>query len=212
MEFIQHDAPLSGRIKDINLNDFISNQTKTKIIKFVDDNLVVLIKNQFINEYKLKEFSNFFGELDPPGPISNVKNLKGIPIGNLGDGEATWHADMTYLKQPPKYGILYAVEVPKNQGNTHFANMYKAYDKLPHNLKKIIDDKIIIHDSSHNSAGMLRKGFKKVSRPDLTPGARHPAVITNPQNNKKRLFLGRRPNAYILGLKINESEKLLNDI
>ena len=44
MEFIQHDAPLSGRIKDINLNDFISNQTKTKIIKFVDDNLVVLIK------------------------------------------------------------------------------------------------------------------------------------------------------------------------
>ena len=228
MEFIQHDAPLSGRIKDINLNDFISNQTKTKIIKFVDDNLVVLIKNQFINDYKLKEFSNFFGELDPPGPnpyginflpehpeinvISNVKTSKGIPIGNLGDGEATWHADMTYLKKPPKYGILYAVEVPKNQGNTHFANMYKAYDKLPHNLKKIIDDKIIIHDSSHNSAGMLRKGFKKVSRPDLTPGARHPAVITNPQNNKKRLFLGRRPNAYILGLKINESEKLLNEI
>jgi len=68
LEFIQHDAPLSGRIKDINLNDFISNQTKTKIIKFVDDNLVVLIKNQFINDYKLKEFSNFFGELDPPGP------------------------------------------------------------------------------------------------------------------------------------------------
>ena len=228
MEFIQHDAPLSGRIKDINLNDFISNQTKTKIIKFVDDNLVVLIKNQFINDYKLKEFSNFFGELDPPGPnpyginflpehpeinvISNVKTSKGIPIGNLGDGEATWHADMTYLKQPPKYGILYAVEVPKNQGNTHFANMYKAYDKLPHNLKKIIDDKIIIHDSSHNSAGMLRKGFKKVRRPDLTPGARHPAVINNPHNNKKRLFLGRRPNAYILGLRINESEKLLNDI
>ena len=68
MEFIQHDAPLSGRIKDINLNDFISNQIKTKIIKFVDDNLVVLIINQFINDYKLKEFSNFFGELDPPGP------------------------------------------------------------------------------------------------------------------------------------------------
>ena len=219
MEFIQHDAPLSGRIKDINLNDFISTQTKTKIIKFVDDNLVVLIKNQFINDYKPREFSNFFGELDPPGPnpyginflpehpeinvISNVKTSKGIPIGNLGDGEATWHADMTYLKQPPKYGILYAVEVPKNQGNTHFANMYKAYDKLPHNLKKIIDDKIIIHDSSHNSAGMLRKGFEKVSRPDLTPGARHPAVITNPQNNKKRLFLGRRPNAFVLGLKIN---------
>ena len=40
---------------------------------------------------------------------------------------------MTYLEEPPKYGILYALEVPKNQGNTHFANMYKAYDKLPQN-------------------------------------------------------------------------------
>ena len=59
---------------------------------------------------------------------------------------------------------------------------------------------------------MLRKGFEKVNRPDLTPGARHPAVMTNTQNNKKRLFLGRRPNAYILGLTINESEKLLNEI
>ena len=68
MEFIQHYAPLSWSIKDIDLNDFISNQEKTNILKFVDDNLVVLIKNQFINEYKLKEFSNFFGELDPPGP------------------------------------------------------------------------------------------------------------------------------------------------
>ena len=52
-----------------------------------------------------------FGELDPPGPnpygepfnkqhpeinvISNVIE-NGKPIGNLGDGEAVWHADMTY--------------------------------------------------------------------------------------------------------------------
>ena len=94
--------------------------------------------------------------------ISNVKDTKGTPIGNLGDGEATWHADMTYLEEPPKYGILYALEVPKNEGNTHFANMYKAYERLPTKLKEKIEDKIIIHDSSHNSAGMLRKGLKKL--------------------------------------------------
>ena len=69
---------------------------------------------------------------------------------------------MTYVKQPPKYGILCGVDVPKNQGNSHFANMYKAYDKLSHNLKTIINDKIIIHASSHNGAGMVGKGFKKL--------------------------------------------------
>ena len=144
MEFIKYDAPLSGEIKGIDLNNFISIETKKNIKKFVDDNLVVLIKNQKIDDYKLKDFSKLFGELDPPAPnpygvnflpehpeinvISNVKDSQGTPIGNLGDGEATWHADMTYLEEPPKYGILYALEVPKNQGNTHFANMYKAYE------------------------------------------------------------------------------------
>ena len=81
-----------------------------------------------------------------------------------------------------------------------------------HIIKEFIYYNIIIHDSSHNSAGMLRKGFEKVSKPDLTPGTRHPAVITNIQNNKKRLFIGRKPNAYILGLIINENEKILNEI
>ena len=59
MEFIQHDAPLSGRINNIDLNDYISNQTRKKIIKFVDDNLVVLIKNQFIKDYMLKSLVIF---------------------------------------------------------------------------------------------------------------------------------------------------------
>ena len=228
MEFVKYNAPLSGEIKGINLNNFLSIETKKNIKKFVDDNLVALIRNQNINDHKLKDFSKLFGELDPPAPnpygvsflpehpeinvISNVKDTKGTPIGNLGDGEATWHADMTYLEEPPKYGILYALEVPQNEGNTHFANMYKAYERLPTKLKEKIEDKIIIHDSSHNSAGMLRKGYKEVKSPDQTPGARHPAIITNPKNNTKRLFLGRRPHAYILGMSISESEKLLDEI
>ena len=228
MEFKNSKSSLGGEILNLNLNENINSKDINLIKNFVDERLVVLIRNQEIDDYKLKEFSSLFGDLDPPAPnpygvnflpehpeinvISNVKNDDGIPIGNLGDGEATWHADMTYLDTPPKYGILYALEVPPNQGNTHFANMYQAYEKLPIHLKKEIEDKVIIHDCSHNSAGMLRKGYKEVSSPDQTPGAKHPAVITNQQNNKKRLFLGRRPNAYILGMSLDESEKLLNEV
>ena len=228
MEFIKYDAPLSGEIKGIDLNNILSLEEKNNIKKFVDDNLVVLIKNQKIDDYKLKDFSKLFGELDPPAPnpygvnflpehpeinvISNVKDSQGTPIGNLGDGEATWHADMTYLEEPPKYGILYALEVPKNQGNTHFANMELAYSELPSRLKNKIDGKILIHDSAHNSAGMLRKGYSEVDNPSETPGAKHPMVITDKNTNKKLLFLGRRPHAYIIGLELEESENLLNEI
>ena len=42
--------------------------------------------------------------------------------------------------------------------------------------------------------------------------AKHPLVIRDPQTNKQLLFLGRRPHAYILGMEINQSEDLLDDI
>ena len=83
---------------------------------------------------------------------------------------------------------------------------------LSKSLKNKIDGKILIHDSAHNSAGMLRKGHSEIKEPSETPGARHPIAITDQKTNKKFLFLGRRPHAYIIGLDINESEDLLDAI
>ena len=228
MKLINSVKSLGGEIVDLDISNKLTQDQINFINQSWDERLVLVFKKQNLDDHKLINFSKYFGELDPPGPnpygitflpefpeinvISNVKNKQGAPIGNLGDGEAVWHADMTYLKLPPKAGILYALEVPENQGNTHFANMALAYNELPNKLKEKIDDKILIHDSAHNSAGMLRKGYSEVDNPSETPGARHPMVITDKNTNKKLLFLGRRPHAYIIGLELEESENLLNEI
>lgn len=228
MKLINSVKSLGGEIVDLDISNKLTKDQINFINQSWDERLVLVFKKQNLDDHKLINFSKYFGELDPPGPnpygitflpkfpeinvISNVKNKQGIPIGNLGDGEAVWHADMTYLQLPPKAGILYALEVPENQGNTHFANMALAYSELPNKLKEKIDDKILIHDSAHNSAGMLRKGYSEVDNPSETPGARHPMVITDKNTNKKLLFLGRRPYAYIIGLELEESENLLNEI
>ena len=228
MILINSVKSLGGEIVDLDISNKLTQDQINFINQSWDERLVLVFKKQNLDDHKLINFSKYFGELDPPGPnpygitflpefpeinvISNVKNKQGTPIGNLGDGEAVWHADMTYLQLPPKAGILYALEVPENQGNTHFANMALAYNELPNKLKEKIDDKILIHDSAHNSAGMLRKGYSEVDNPSETPGARHPMVITDKNTNKKLLFLGRRPHAYIIGLELEESENLLNEI
>ena len=228
MKLINSVKSLGGEIVDLDISNKLTQDQINFINQSWDERLVLVFKKQNLDDHKLINFSKYFGELDPPGPnpyginflpefpeinvISNVKNKQGTPIGNLGDGEAVWHADMTYLQLPPKAGILYALEVPENQGNTHFANMALAYNELPNKLKEKIDDKILIHDSAHNSAGMLRKGYSEVDNPSETPGARHPMVITDKNTNKKLLFLGRRPHAYIIGLELEESENLLNEI
>ena len=122
--------------------------------------------------------------------ISNVVE-NGKPIGNLGDGEAVWHADMTYVEVPPKAAMLHSLEVPPTGGNTYFANMFAAYETLPADLKKAAEGKIAVHDASTNSAGMLRKGYKKVTDVREVVGAHHPLVRTDPKTGRKALFLGR---------------------
>jgi taurine dioxygenase len=57
---------------------------------------------------------------------------------------------------------------------------------------------------------MLRKGYKPVTDVRQTAGARHPLIRTEPATGRKALFLGRRPNAYVLGLEVSESEALLD--
>jgi taurine dioxygenase len=189
------------------------------------EHMVVRFRGQTLSDPQLKAFSAFFGELDPPGPntygkpflpdhpemnvISNIK-IDGVPIGGLGDGEAIWHADMTYVEHPPMASILYALEVPPSGGDTYWANMCLAYDTLPIELKEAIADRRAVHDATYNSAGLMRKGYAELSDPRKAPGARHALVRTHPETGRKGLFLGRRRNSYVEGLELTESERLLD--
>ena len=227
MKVIKTNKALAAEIKNIDLSKDLNSEQIEFINKAWDENLVLIFKKQELNDVKLIKFSKYFGNLDLPAPnpyginfspdhpeinvISNVKE-EGKPIGILGDGEATWHADMTYNEIPPKGAILYSLEVPKDQGDTHFSNMIAAYEDMPKSLIEKINDKLLIHDASHNSAGQLRKGYEENADPSLTPGAKHPIIFKDPNTQKKSLFLGRRPHAFIVGMTIEESEKLLNEL
>jgi taurine dioxygenase len=220
-------APLGAEIAGIDLSKSLTRAEIDVIEVAWRERLVVVFHGQLLSDPQLIAFSRNFGELDPPGPnpygepfnkehpelnvISNVVE-NGKPIGNLGDGEAVWHADMTYVDVPPKAAILHALEVPPPEagGNTYFANMFAAHESLPADLKNAVEDKIAVHDASRNSAGMLRKGYKEVTDVRETVGAYHPLVRTDPKTGRKALFLGRRPNAYVLGLSVGDSEALLD--
>jgi taurine dioxygenase len=219
------DAALGAEVGGIDLSGPLAQDDVKAIEEVWRDRLVVVFHRQELSDPQLIAFSRNFGELDPPGPnpygepfnkehpelnvISNVVE-NGKPIGNLGDGEAVWHADMTYVDVPPKAAMLHSLEIPPTGGNTYFANMFAAYETLPADLKTATAGKIAVHDASTNSAGMLRKGYKKVTDVRDVVGARHPLIRTDPGTGRKALFLGRRPNAYVLGLDVPDSEALLD--
>src|SRR6195256_2309764 len=219
------DAPLGAEVRGIDLAKPLPDNDVDAIEEAWRARLVVVVHGQTLSDPQLLDFSKYFGELDPPGPnpygepfnkafpeinvISNVVE-NGKPIGNLGDGEAVWHADMTYVDVPPKAGILHSLEVPPIGGNTYFADMFAAYETLPDELKKAAEGKVAVHDASRNSAGMLRKGYREVTDVRETVGAKHPLVRHDPNTGRKALFLGRRPNSYVVGLSVADSEALLD--
>jgi taurine dioxygenase len=192
-----------------------------------NDHSVLLFRGQQLSDDDLIRFSRCFGELDwapvqETGRrfvegypeiyvVSNVV-VNGEPIGSLGAGEATWHTDMSYLEDPPKASMLYALEVPPSGGNTYFCGMYHAFDSLPDALKRRIEGRLLKHDGTYNSGGYVRQGVTAVDDPMASPGAWHPLVCTHPETQRRALYLGRRRNAYIQGLPLAESEELLDEL
>ena len=190
---------------------------------------VLRIRGQSLNDGELQRFSNRFGPLEeiPYGKISEeekqkIKNryvtvisnieVDGKPIGGLGNKEATWHSDMTYIEDPPPASILMSLEVPELGGDTHFSDQKAAYLSLPNELVSRIENLSIKHNAAHTSVGDLRRGFDPIKDPREAPGAIHPIVRTHDETEEKVLYLGRRELAYVVGFALEESEQLLNEV
>jgi taurine dioxygenase len=226
IEVIPTGRALGAEVRGIDLRE-LGEAAFARLMQAWHQHSVVLIRDQSLSDQELIAFSRRLGDLDwapmqETGRrfveglpeiyiVSNVK-VNGEPIGSLGDGEAVWHTDMSYLDVPPKASILYSLEVPPVGGNTSFCTMYGIYEALPQGLKDRVAGLKIKHDGTYNSGGYLRQGVTPTDDPITSPGAVHPLVCTHPDTGRRMLYLGRRRNAYLVGLTLADSEALLDEL
>jgi taurine dioxygenase len=226
LQIVPTGAALGAEITGADLR-FLSEREFAQIHRAWIENLVLLFRGQKLTDDDLIGFSRRFGALDwapvqetgrrfvEGKPeiyvVSNVTE-NGVPIGSLGSGEAVWHTDMSYISDPPKASMLYALEIPPRGGDTGFVNMYRAYEALPEKLRQRIEGLKLKHDGTYNSGGYLRQGVEAVDDPVNSVGAVHPLVCRHPESGRRALYLGRRRNAYIVGLPLSESEALLDEV
>ena len=185
---------------------------------------VVRFRNQTFDNADMVAFGRRFGDFqpnlvnsgrDPAYPqVSFVSNIveNNRELGMLGDGELVWHTDQSSFEITPSATILYGVEVPAGQGFTEFLNAELAFEALPQTLRERVEKLSLKHDDTYDSAGRRRPGYEPVVDVRRSPGAIHPLVVTHPETHRNALYLGRRPNAYILGLTIEESDALLDQL
>ncbi len=214
-------------VLNIDIRAPLTSEMREALMQAWAQFLVLRFRGQPLSDPELIAFSKNLGELEPPGPnpqgkpylpefpelnvISNIKH-GGQALGGLGDGEAIWHSDMTYASSVPMGAVLHAIEIPPSGGNTYWSNLYRAHDTLPLALKNAIRGRKSIHDSTYNSAGIMRIGMQPVTDVRQAPGAHHPLIVQHPRNGKHLLFLGRRRNSYILDMPVDESEALLDQL
>lgn len=228
MRFEQVGQSFVAEVMDVDLGRISDSEFRVLYKAWLEFG-VLRIRGQSLSDEELQSFSNRFGPLEeiPYGKISEeekqkIKNryvtvisnieVDGKPIGGLGNKEATWHSDMTYIEDPPPASILMSLEVPELGGDTHFSDQKAAYLSLPNELVSRIENLSIKHNAAHTSVGDLRRGFDPIKDPREAPGAIHPIVRTHDETQEKMLYLGRRELAYVVGFALEESEQLLNEV
>jgi taurine dioxygenase len=238
---IQTGAALGAEIKGVDLSLPVPEDVRAALRQAWADHLVLLFRGQDIDDHQLIAAAGIFGPphdsasrkyhlsvgkkvdnrfmISEHPSVSIISNLdeNGDPVkdnGSLGSYEVVWHTDNSYVAIPPAGSMLYALVIPVNGGgDTSFNNQYLAYEELPDDLKRAIAGKSQVHDSSRNSAGVLRPGVRLPTKPEEVEGPVHPLVRLHPLTGKPALYLGRRrvwPSNYIVGMDNADSEALLD--
>jgi taurine dioxygenase len=104
--------------------------------------------------------------------------------------------------------LLYGIEIPPVGGNTRFANMYSAYERLSERIKKKIDGR----------TALQMHEYLRTDRPspkdDMSGIAHfsHPVAITHAETGRRALYVNRLMTARINGLDEAESDALIEEL
>lgn len=155
---------------------------------------VLFFRDQDISRAEHVAFARHFGELedhpvagsdpDHPGLVRIYKN----PDSPNDRYENAWHTDATWREKPPMGCVLRCVECPPVGGDTMWANMVLAYEKLPEQIKTQIAGLRARH-SIEATFGAAMPIEKRLGLKAQFPDAEHPVVRTHPETGEKILFV-----------------------
>ena len=187
---------------------------------------VVCFHQQQLKEEQLIAFARRFGAVEkiflthyshPRYPelmyVSNIKE-NGRDIGHA-DAGSVWHTDMSYTARPPRATLLYAIEVPMQDGvalgNTQFSSAADAYDSLSAPMQKRIANLRAIHQVAGRRARTGTGQADQALRREQ-PTVVHPVVRTHPFTGRKCLYVSKGECEGIEGMAKDEALALIDEL
>lgn len=186
---------LGAELKNVSLADASRDadlfaEIKALLLKYK----VLFLRDQDITRAEHVAFAERFGPLEGhPVAGSDPENPGLVRIYKSPDAladryENAWHTDATWREIPPMGAVLRCVECPPVGGDTMWANMELAYEKLPDHVKTQIEGLRARH-SIEASFGAAMPIEKRLALKAQFPDAEHPVVRTHPETSAKALFV-----------------------
>jgi taurine dioxygenase len=141
MQVEQLTCALGAELTGVSLADAIHDDALfAEIRALLLRHRVLFLRDQDFTRAEHVTFANRFGELedhpvagsDPEHP--GLVRIYKTPEQPADRYENAWHADATWRAAPQFGAVLRCVETPAVGGDTMWANMVLAYDKLPQDV------------------------------------------------------------------------------
>jgi taurine dioxygenase len=202
---------LGAEISGVNLARGVGDALFRSIHEAFLQYQVLLFGPQDLPPGRQVEFARHFGEVqihvmnqyhaDGHPELYRLSNLdeNGNPNGKHPDkGTLVWHTDGSWRRVTGQATIIYAEVVAGEGGETHFCDMYGAYERLRavHNLD-------FSRSRRHGEEPMTDAQRREV------PPVDHPIVRTHPDTGRKCLFLGDHAE-FIAGMAYDEGRALID--
>jgi taurine dioxygenase len=217
-------AHLGAEILDVKLAEDISDDVFHAIYRAYLRYQVLLFPPQELPPERQVEFARRFGEVQIH--VMNQYHADGFPelyrLSNLDDqgrpngrhpdkGTLYWHTDGSWRRVTGQATIIYGEVVPNIGGETHFCDMYGAYERLDPAWKSRIANLRAVHNLDFSRTRRHGEDPMSDTQRRETPPVDHPVVRTHPETGRKCLYLGDHAES-IVGMPYAEGRALIEEL
>lgn len=210
-EIAQLTPTIGAEISGISLAEQLDETVIAVVREALLTHKVIFFRDQHLSPEQLLGFARRFGELEihPATPRDQpFPEVLRIAHGPDSRGkENMWHSDVTWRPEPSLGSVLSAVQIPPVGGDTLFANMNLAYEKLPAELRERVTGLTAVHDIARVFAKRLGKSPEELH--DKYPPQEHPVIRTHPETGLRAIYVNNAFTSHIAGMDRDESDALL---
>ena len=217
---------LGAELTGLDLRRSLSDEELADLRQAILDHHVVFLRDQPFAVAAHLELTERLGGIGDtpfvesleghPGLVRVVREASEAGISNFGGG---WHTDWSFQAEPPSLTLLHAVDVPPYGGDTLWANMALAYDRLSPGLRGVLDTLDAVHSArrsyapgTHIDRTANQRAMKITASADAYDEQVHPLVTTHPDSGRRVLALNPTYVIRIDGWTAEESTPLLDQL